>query len=61
MGFLGTGELIMLAVIIVIIMSASRMSQLGNALGRFAYSFRKAARGGDLIDVTPKPQPPRDG
>ncbi len=58
MGFLGTGELIMLAVIIAIIMSASRMGQLGNALGRFVYSFRRASRGGDLVDVTPKDPPP---
>jgi sec-independent protein translocase protein TatA len=53
---LGTGELIMLVVIILIVFSASRMSSLGNAIGKFVYSFRKASQGSDLIDVTPTKQ-----
>jgi sec-independent protein translocase protein TatA len=51
---LGFGELIMLAVIVLIVFSASRMSALGNAVGKFVYSFKKASRGQDLIDVTPR-------
>lgn len=47
---MSTGELIVIGVVVVIIFSAARMGALGNALGRFVYSFRKAARGGDLID-----------
>jgi len=31
------------------------MGQLGNAVGKFVYSFRKASRGGDLIDAKPLP------
>lgn len=54
---LGAGELIMLAVIVLIVFSASRMSALGNAIGRFVYSFRKASQGDGFIDV--KPEPPR--
>jgi sec-independent protein translocase protein TatA len=50
---LGTGELVMLVVIILIVFSASRMASLGNAIGKFVYSFRKASQGHDLIDVTP--------
>ncbi len=50
---LGTGELIMLAVIVFIVFSASRMSQLGENLGRFVNSFRKASQGPPTIDVTP--------
>jgi sec-independent protein translocase protein TatA len=50
---LGTGELVMLVVIILIVFSASRMASLGNAIGKFVYSFRKASQGQDLIDVTP--------
>jgi sec-independent protein translocase protein TatA len=50
---LGTGELVMLVVIILIVFSASRMASLGNAIGKFVYSFRKASQGNDLIDVTP--------
>jgi len=51
---LGLGELIMLVVIVLIVFSASRMSALGNAVGKFVYSFKKASRGQDLIDVTPR-------
>jgi sec-independent protein translocase protein TatA len=50
---LGTGELIVLAFIILVVLSASRMGALGNALGKFVHSFRKASRGEDTIDVTP--------
>ena len=54
MSCLGTGELLTLAITVIIVFSASRMGQLGNALGRFVHSFKKAARGDDLVDVTPK-------
>jgi sec-independent protein translocase protein TatA len=50
---LGTGEIIMLVVILLIVFSASRMGQLGNAVGKFVYSFKKASRGEDLVDVKP--------
>ncbi len=51
---MGTGELIVLALVVVVIFSASRMGALGNALGKFVYSFKKASRGDDLIDVKPR-------
>ncbi|MEW6430540.1 MAG: twin-arginine translocase TatA/TatE family subunit [Myxococcota bacterium] len=54
MGSCGTGEVITLIVVALIIFSASRMGQLGNAVGKFVYSFKKAARGDDLVDATPK-------
>jgi len=57
MGGIGSGELIMLAIIIVIVFSASRMSALGNSLGRFVYSFKKASTGDGFVDV--KPASPR--
>lgn len=57
MASVGSGELIMLVVIVLIVFSASRMSQLGDAVGRFVYSFKRAANGQDTIDVTPKPAP----
>jgi Sec-independent protein translocase protein TatA len=43
----------MLIVIVFIVFSASRMGALGNAIGKFVYSFRKASGGNDFIDVTP--------
>ena len=51
---LGTGEIIVILFVLVVIFSASRMGTLGNALGKFVYSFRKAARGEEMIDVTPR-------
>ncbi len=50
---IGVGELVMLAVIILIIFSASRMGSLGNSLGKFVYSFKKASKGDDFIEVKP--------
>jgi sec-independent protein translocase protein TatA len=51
---LGTGEIIILAFVVVVIFSASRMGQLGNAAGKLVYSFKHASRGEDLVDVTPR-------
>ncbi|HME92440.1 MAG TPA: twin-arginine translocase TatA/TatE family subunit [Myxococcaceae bacterium] len=48
---LGTGEIIVLLFVLIVVFSASRMGTLGNALGKFVYSFRKAAKGQDFIDV----------
>jgi sec-independent protein translocase protein TatA len=47
---LGTGDLIVLGVCLVIIFSASRMSALGNAMGQFVHSFRKASKGDGYVD-----------
>ncbi|HYH98197.1 twin-arginine translocase TatA/TatE family subunit [Hyalangium sp.] len=52
---LGTGELILLGFILLVVFSASRMGQLGNAVGKFIYSFRKASKGEDFVDVKPLP------
>jgi len=56
---LGPGEIIVILFVIVVVFSASRMGTLGNALGKFIYSFRKAAKGQDFIDVKRIPEGPR--
>lgn len=48
---LGVGEIIVIVFVIVVVFSASRMAALGNALGKFIYSFRKAAKGEGFVDV----------
>lgn len=48
---LGTGELLLLGFILVVVFSASRMGAIGNALGKFVYSFKKASKGEDFVDV----------
>lgn len=50
---IGTGETIMLVIIVLIVFSASRMGTLGNAVGRFVYSFKKASKGEGFVDVKP--------
>ena len=50
---IGTGEIIMLVIILVVVFSASRMGVLGNAVGRFVHSFKKASQGDGFVDVKP--------
>ncbi len=54
MSALGVGEFVVIGFVLVVVFSAARMGSLGNSLGRFVYSFKKASGGGDLIDVTPR-------
>ena len=59
---LGFGELLVIGFVLLVVFSASRMSSLGNALGKFVYSYKKASRGQGFIDVKPERtlKPPRD-
>jgi len=50
---IGSGEIIMLVIILIVVFSASRMGTLGNAVGRFVHSFKKASQGDGFIDVKP--------
>ena len=52
----GEGEIIVILFVLVVVFSASRMGQLGNAVGKFVYSFKKASRGEDFVDVRPLPR-----
>lgn len=52
MGPFGVGEILMIVAILVIVFSASRMGQLGNSLGKFVYSFKKASKGDDFVDAS---------
>ena len=54
---LRTGEIITIAVILLIVFSASRMATLGNAIGAFFYSFKKASKGDAFIDVGAEAKP----
>ena len=56
----GFGELLVIGFVLLVVFSASRMAALGNSLGKFVHSFRKAARGEGFIDVKPgRSLPPR--
>ncbi len=56
---LGPGEFIVIGFVLVVVFSAARMGALGNAVGRFVYSFKKASSGHDLVDVTPPRRAPQ--
>jgi sec-independent protein translocase protein TatA len=46
----GFGELLVIGFVLLVVLSASRMAALGNAVGKFVYSFRKAARGEGFVE-----------
>lgn len=48
---LSAGEIIVIVFVLVVVFSASRMGQLGNAIGKFVYSFKKASKGEDFVDA----------
>ncbi|MBF5044711.1 hypothetical protein FGE12_20085 [Aggregicoccus sp. 17bor-14] len=48
---LGLGEIIVIGFILMVVFSAARMGQLGNAVGKFVYSFKRASQGQDLVDA----------
>lgn len=52
----GTGEWLVIAFVIFVVLSASRMAALGNALGKFVYSFKKAAKGEDFVEASKAPR-----
>jgi sec-independent protein translocase protein TatA len=47
---IGTAELIVLGIVMLIVFSASRMTALGNALGKFVHSFKKASSGDGFVE-----------
>ncbi|HEX8820142.1 MAG TPA: twin-arginine translocase TatA/TatE family subunit [Archangium sp.] len=53
------GEILFIAFILVVVFSAARMGQLGNAVGKFVYSFKKASKGEDFVDVKTLPRAKR--
>lgn len=49
---LGMSELLIISAILVMIFGASRLPQLGDALGKGIRNFRKAASGQEEIDIS---------
>ncbi len=50
---LGTQELIIIFMIIMVLFGASRLPELGGGIGKAIKNFKKATREPDEIDVTP--------
>ena len=51
---IGMTELIIVLVIVLIIFGAGKLPEIGEGLGKGIKSFKKATKGEDEIDVTPK-------
>jgi sec-independent protein translocase protein TatA len=59
---MGASEILIILFVIVLIFGAPRLPQIGDALGRSILNFKKALKGQNEIDVTPKKKelPPDD-
>ena len=57
---LGTQELIIILVIVVILFGATRLPQIGSGIGQAIKNFKKGVKEQDEIDVTPKKDETKD-
>jgi sec-independent protein translocase protein TatA len=53
---LGTQELIIILIIVVILFGATRLPQIGSGIGQAIRNFKKGVRESEEIDVTPEKQ-----
>ena len=51
---LGMGELLIVLVIVLLVFGATKLPQIGEALGKSIKNFRRASSGQDEIEVAPK-------
>lgn len=51
---LGTQELIIILVIVIVLFGATRLPQIGSGIGQAIKNFKKSVKEQDEIDVTPK-------
>lgn len=51
---LGTQELLLILVIVIVLFGATRLPQIGKGIGEAIKNFKKATSEKDEIDVTPK-------
>lgn len=51
---LGTQELLIILVIVIVLFGATRLPQIGRGIGEAIKNFKKATSEKDEIDVTPK-------
>ncbi|MBN2577003.1 MAG: twin-arginine translocase TatA/TatE family subunit [Deltaproteobacteria bacterium] len=51
---LGTGEIILIFVVVMVVFGASKLPQLGDGLGRAIKNFKRAVTSANEIEVAPK-------
>ncbi len=59
-GGLGTSEIILILLIVLIIFGAGKLPEVGAGLGKAIRNFKKASSGEDVLDVTPREQENKD-
>ena len=57
---LGTGEIILIFLVVMVVFGASKLPQLGDGLGRAIKNFKRAVTSANEIEVSPK-KPEIDG
>ena len=57
-GGLGTSEIILILLIVLIIFGAGKLPEVGAGLGKAIRNFKKTSSGEDVLDVTPKKDEP---
>ncbi|MEW6585850.1 MAG: twin-arginine translocase TatA/TatE family subunit [Nitrospirota bacterium] len=50
---LGTQELFIIMIIVVVLFGATKLPQIGSGIGKAISNFKKSVREGEEIDVTP--------
>ena len=58
-GMPGGHELLIIALVVVLIFGASRLPQIGDALGRSIRAFKRSVKGENEIEITAKVEPTR--
>ena len=51
---LGTGEIILIFIVVMVIFGSTKLPQLGDGLGRAIKNFKRAVSSNSEIDVSPK-------
>jgi sec-independent protein translocase protein TatA len=51
---LGTGEIILIFLVVMVVFGASKLPQLGDGLGRAIRNFKRAVNSTNEIEVSPK-------
>ena len=57
---LGTGEIILIFLVVMVVFGATKLPQLGDGLGRAIKNFKRAVSSANEIEVSPK-KPEIDG
>jgi sec-independent protein translocase protein TatA len=57
---LGSTELIIILVLVLVIFGAGKLPEIGGALGKGIRSFKKGISDSDVIDVSPKAEEKED-